>query len=452
MRGLRAFALLALTAGTATLARAEMDVVCDALEGYLSDPVFASIRYESREARNAAWSAADTAMHLEFISRVIARAPADRLWPLCEREDVSDIELIGEGEKDSVLHRLLELWRIHHYVVGGRFEISAFNFSQGVRASAIGKDRSAERTMAEALEAIARKLAPVFVAAGNEAAVGVSKYAVGASVFPVVATENAGAAIYGKSSRPDGSVDPRRLFLFADGAPRPPAPIDEEAAACEQTGHLTVGQMLLPEEAGIDPGGSSFATFAATAAVCPIHQYLEVMNAYLSATQTVGATRLHPFIAYYVDNPISPDCPTLDLRLADKQRKFAPIYYLQAPEKQRIQNFFFGNSVVFNLRYSTPLLRAFFRSLPETTLAEEFRGPQHYVSQRTVLQHLSGMTFSDWLALGGNRRSLYYSRWREKAAEDTAPVLSPDILRTIAQYCEAASLFVVLSDDPPSPF
>lgn len=430
----------------------ERDIVCEAFELSENDPFIASIKYEGTDARNAVWSIAEKAVHLEFISRIVIEAPARRLWSLCARDDVVHIELIGDQEKDSVLHRILELWRINQYIVGGRFNVSAFNFSQGVRKEAMGQRESAEKTLAEALESISRRLAPVFVAAGNTGTTDLNAYANGQSVFPVVATEPDGLEIYSGSSRPGQKSDPRRLFLFSDGAPRPPGGIDAKHLACESGDHLTIGQMLLPENARIDPGGSSFAAFAATAAACPVHQYLEVMNAYLSAGKAVGDVQLDPFVAYYVDNSVSPSCPALENRLADKRKQYAPIYNLRIPQKKRIQDMFFGNSMLFNLRYSTPLLRSFFESLPETSLIEGYEGAQRIVSQEVVQQRLSEMTFSDWLEIGGNKRSLYYPRWLAIAGRDIAPVLPRETIEQIAGYCQVASLFIVLPDDPPSPF
>jgi hypothetical protein len=291
----------------------------------------------------------------------------------------------------------------------------------------------------------------VFVAAGNVGTVGVSEYAEGDSVFPVVATEKDGRALFPPTSRPGASDDPARLFLFADGGPRPQGPVDGLGQECPTTEHLTVGQLLLPEGAGIDSGGSSFATFAATAAACPVHQYLQVVNAYISGTDAVGEVTLDPFVAYYVDNPISPTCPALKYRIADRREKYVPIYNLTTPRKSRIQGFFFG-SVEFNLRYSPPILEHFYRSLPERRLVEEYEGAQRYVSMAAVLDRLREMTFADWLEIGANKRSLYYQWWRAAAAQDPAPVLDGETINAIAEYCRVGSLFVILPDIAISPF
>ncbi len=444
--------ILTLIVSSPVLSNVERDIVCEKFELSGNDPFIASIKYQGTDARNAVWSVGEKAVHLEFISRIVLEAPGDQLWSLCGRDDVLHIELIGEQQKDSVLHRILELWRIQHYVVGGRFELSAINFSQGVRKEAIGRGESAERTLAEALDVISRRLAPVFVAAGNTGATDLNAYADGDSVFPVVATEQNGAKLFSSSTRPSGKHDPSRTFLFADGAPRPNGEIDREHAACGTGDHLTIGQMLQPENAGISPGGSSFATFAVTAAACPVHQYIQVVNAYLSAGKAVGDVQLNPFVAYYVDNSVSPNCPALKNRLADKRRRYVPIYTLTIPQKARFQTMLFGESMLFNFRYTTPLLRSFFRTLPKTALAAEYKGAQHFVNQEVVLRRLSEMTFADWLEIGGNKRSLYYPRWLATAKKDSVPALPRETIERIAGYCQSASLFMVLPDKPASPF
>ena len=176
------------------------------------------------------------------------------------------------------------------------------------------------------------------------------------------------------------------------------------------------------------------------------------MNAYLSATRAVGEVQLDPFIAYYVDNPISPACPALINRLADRREKYVAYYKLTAPQKARIQDMFFGNSVEFNLRYSPPILQSFYRSLPERRLVEGYEGGQRYVSIAGVLNRLREMTFTDWLEIGANKSSFYYRRWRDAAAKDSNPLLSGETIDAIAEYCRAASLFIVLPDIANSRF
>jgi len=442
-RALAGLLVVATAIASQTASAAEKSTVCSQFEDAEDDDVTISVKYAGREARNVAWSIAVQGVELDFISRLVIDTNADKALQLCEREDITDIEAIGASEKDTTLYRLLEVWRVYHYVIGGRFDVSAFNFSQGVRPVALHRGISAERTMAEALDVLARKAAPVFVSAGNSSEAGVSDYIDSESVLPVAATMEHGKEIFSPSSRPAATDDPR-LFLFADGGPRPKSKVDETDETCPTTKHLTVGQMISPDEAGIEPGGSSFATFAATAAACPVHQYLQIVNAYLSATRAVGEVQLEPFIAYYVDNSVTSSCSALKNRLADKRDKYVVSYNLSVPEKARYQNFFFENSVEFNLRYSTPLLRSFFRSMPERHLVEGYKGPQRFVSTSAVLERLRGMKFADWLNIAANKNSLYFSRWMTAAQKDTAPALDSGTIDAIGSYCRNYSLFVVL--------
>ena len=233
-------------------AHADMSEVCDNLEEAGDDQVTLSVKYQSVEARDAVWSVMNPVMHLDFISRVIGDVSADDALAFCRRIDVAHMELIASKTKDVTLHRLLEIYRVYTYVLGGRFSVAAFNFSQGVRNQSLGKGESGERTISEALDVVANRIAPVFVAAGNSPEIGLSPYAGGGAVLPVVATEAGGSAIFARSSRPSVADGPNRLFLFADGAPRPQASsvdgIDHPACNTEiaVSGAMEIGTAPVP--------------------------------------------------------------------------------------------------------------------------------------------------------------------------------------------------------------
>ncbi|MEP4987070.1 MAG: hypothetical protein ABJV68_05180 [Paracoccaceae bacterium] len=438
--------------GTSARANRLVDM-CELLEDYRNDTVTVSVKYGTRELQNRVLQVSNPVMHLDFISRVVGDAKGEDILALCDDPGVRDIEYIAPNQKDSTLHRLLEVYRVYHYVIGGRFPIAAVNFSQGVRRDAIGNNVSGERTMAEALDVVARRAAPVFVAAGNSGDTRLSRYAEGEHVFPVVAAQGNGAALFPETSRPDAMTDKGRLFLFADGAPRiETSRIDELPGALDPKHHLTLGQLLMPERSQITVGGSSFATFAATPTACLVHQYLQVVDFHLSAEKPVGQVQAQPFVSYYVDNGIPQDVPALKNRLADKRKKYAPIYEISTSNKQRFDDFFFGNTVEFNLRYSTPILRAFYRTLPEVDLAGGFEGYQRYVSFDAVLGKLRAMTFADWIAIAGNKRSTYFGRWIDLAQQDPAPLFDNATMDAIAAYCRDYTLFIILSDEAKSKF
>ena len=420
---------------------------CETIEEAEDDILLISVKYDSQSVRDNLWKIAQQAMHMAFISRIVSNTRASDILPLCDNPDIADIEIIAWSEKDSVLHRLLEIYRIHHYVIGGRFDVSAVNFSQGVRYSALGKNISGERTVMEALDAVSSRAAPVFVAAGNAGTLGINGYSKGSFIFPVAASQNNGHSLYPQTSRPDSSTDPRQLYLFADGAPRATkSTYDNLPDNCNSQRHLTIGQMLLPEESEIKIGGSSFSTFSATSSACLVHQYLQVAEFYLSASKPVGEVRAEPFISYYIDNPIEPTCEALTNRLADRRNKFVPVYDISIQAKTRIQNFFFGNTVEFNLNYSTPLLKAFFRSMQPTRLAADFPGHQIFVSQNTVSENLKSMTMGNWVAVAANHESLYYQQWQDEAQSDVEPMIDSKTVDRMAEYCRTGSLFIVLPD------
>jgi len=176
------------------------------------------------------------------------------------------------------------------------------------------------------------------------------------------------------------------------------------------------------------------------------------METYLSAEKAVGTVSVQPFVAYYVDNPINAKCPALKYRLADEREKYEPRYQISVKQKQRMQDFFFGETIEFNLRYSAPVLKAFYSSLPSVNLANGFSGQQRYINSKSLVTALKKMTFGDWVQIGANKRSQYYSRWLRKAAEDTNPVLENSTINDIINYCQNYSLYIVLSDDAKSEY
>ena len=435
-------------------AQQELRELCTILEETRGDVVTLSVKYGTPAARDVANQMMNPSMHLDFISRMVGDVSAVDALTLCDRDGVPHMELIAGTVKDVTLHRLLEIYRLYTYILGGMYPIAAVNFSQGVRPSALGQNKSGERTVAEALDAVARRGAPVFVAAGNSPAFGLNPYARGEGVFPVVATESDEATVFSKSSTPPASYNPKQLFLFAKGAPRPKdGPADEvKDPACRSGEHLTVGQLLQPETAAIEGGGSSFATFAATASACYVQQYLQIVNTYLSVIKAIGDERVTPFVSYYIDNPISEKCSALEYRLADKRKKYVPEYEIDVARKTRLHEYFSKATVEFNLRYSTALLRAFYQSLPALDLVEDFRGPQRLASTASVVSALKKMTLVDWVRIAANKQSLYYPRWVETAAKDGEPVLDRKTIDKIVAYCRHASLYVVLSDTATSGF
>ena len=186
--------------------------------------------------------------------------------------------------------------------------------------------------------------------------------------------------------------------------------------------------------------------FVPTWNACFIRQYMQIVQAHLSATTPVGDVQLEPFIAYYVDTPVPKNCPLLNNRWADQRKKFLPIYPITVTIKERLQRFFYDNVVQFRMVYSPPLLREFFKQLPSRDYTE-FARHERYVNSHDVVSMLKRLTLADLVRMAANKRSYYYGKWLKLAEQDKAPVIEAGIVDRIDNYCRTATLFVVLPDD-----
>jgi hypothetical protein len=140
--------------------------------------------------------------------RLIARMAKDNALSLQKDAGVVDLELLAPHSADYTFHRLMELYRVYLYQVSGRFNIPAVNFSQGVSYWDRNSEERGDKTIAEALDAIASRIAPVFVAIGDGQELGIGGWALAPSVLPVVATKDSGAKVMSNSARPPAENPP----------------------------------------------------------------------------------------------------------------------------------------------------------------------------------------------------------------------------------------------------
>lgn len=192
-----------------------------------------------------------------------------------------------------------------------------------------------DKTIAEALDVLASRIAPVFVAIGDGPELGVGGWALAPSALPVVATKSNGSEILPNSARPPVENPPWRTLLYADGEPTGGQNASPQDVACGAGAHLTADQMLRPEAAVIPPpGGSSYATFKATWNACFIHQFTEILRVQLRARTGVGNVEVEPFVAYYVDSPVNKSCAATRYRWADQREQLeAPRYEVKAEDQ-----------------------------------------------------------------------------------------------------------------------
>ncbi|WP_287188565.1 hypothetical protein, partial [Mesorhizobium sp.] len=304
-----------------------------------------------------------------------------------------------------------------------------------------------DQTIAEALDVIGSRTVPVLVAVGDGAEFGVGAWAKAPSVLPVVATTSGGAAILDNSARPERNQTPWRTVLYADGAPVAGEEQLSQGKACGDGAHLTANQMLHPETARIvQPGGSSFATFKATASLCYVHQYTELLRVLLRARTPIGLVEVEPFVAYYVDSPVNRACPALAHRWADQRKQFgAPQYWIEASDKSRLDEFVNGNSIELRPNYSIPLVKAFLNHLPEHRMTDS-EANERYVSSKTLLAMLRRFHLTDLIEVAANSGNVRYAEWKQLAAKDGTPAVREQLVDAIESYCGNQSLFLVLSD------
>ena len=410
-------------------------------------PVILSIKYVDAATRNRVVAKSSGAADLSFINRIIVKIGRDAALSLQDDTGIKDVELLGPRTADRTFHLLLELYRVYLYQVSNRFNISAVNFSQGIRYWDRNSDQRGERTIAEALEVLSSRIAPVMVAVGDGAELGVGNWAMAPSAFPVVATVAGGQSILPVSARPDAKA-PWRTILYADGAPSTGTNEAGADTACGAGAHLTADQMLRPEAAFIpQPGGSSFSTFKATWNVCFIHQFTEILRVESRAQTPIGMVQVEPFIAYYVDSPVNRTCSATRNRWADVRFQVEPpSYSIKAEDKIRFDKFVSGHSIELRPNYSISLLRAFLSHLPPVTMTDSGR-QERYVSSGAVLKMLRDFQFKDLIEIAANRQNMRFSDWKKYAEQDTAPILRPELMDAIESYCRNQSLFLALSDE-----
>lgn len=98
------------------------------------------------------------------------------------------------------------------------------------------------------------------------------------------------------------------------------------------------------------------------------------------------------------------------------------------------------------MNYSVPILKAFLNRLPPHQLSAA-KINQRFVSSEAVLKMLAGFSLTDLVEVAGNPNSIKLGEWKRKAASDTAPVLRPELVSAIEQYCKTRSLFLALPDE-----
>jgi hypothetical protein len=410
--------------------------------------VFLSVKYTDREARKRIFDKAVDGADLPFISRLIIRINRDDALSLEKDPGIADAEILAFHSADYTFHRLLELYRVYLYQVSGRFNISAVNFSQGVSYWDRNSEERGDRTIAEAIDVLASRIAPVFVAIGDGPELGVGGWAMAPSALPVIATAGKGTQILSNSAKPPTQNAPWKTVLYADGEPTAGRSSDSLQQACGAGAHLTADQMLHPETAAIpNPGGSSYATFKATWNACFVHQFTEIVRVQLRARTAVGLAEVEPFVAYYVDSPVDKTCPATQYRWADQRLQLeAPKYEIKAEDKIRLDRFVSGNSIELRANYSVPILKAFLNHLPSRPLSAA-KLNQRYVSSDGVLKMLASFSLADLVDAAANPRNVQFEEWKRKAGNDTAPVLRPELVSAIEDYCRTKTLFLTLPDE-----
>lgn len=411
-------------------------------------PLVLSIKYSDRATRARILSRSLGGADLPFINRVVVRMDRDTALAMEEDVGITDVEVFGSRTSDRTFHKLLELYRIYLYQVSGRFNVSIVNFSQGVSYWDRNSDERGDRTIAEALDALASRIVPVLVAVGDGPEFGVGAWAMAPSVLPVVATKASGREILENSARPQAGRVPWRTVLYADGAPVVGSNVAAAASSCGEGAHLTADQMLHPESAVVpQPGGSSYATFKATWNVCFIQQYAEILRVQLRARTPVGDVEVEPFVAYYVDSPVNSECPPLRFRWADRRQQVAPPkYQIRAADKARLDRFVNGNSLELRTVFSASLLKAFLNRLDSYPMTGVVTN-ERYVSSDAVLAMLKALRMRDLVEMAANPNNVKFDEWKKKADADPAPLVASDLVDSLDTYCRTQTMFLVLSDE-----
>jgi len=91
-------------------------------------------------------------------------------------------------------------------------------------------------------------------------------------------------------------------------------------------------------------------------------------------------------------------------------------------------------------------LKAFLNRLPSHPLSAA-RLNQRYVSADGILKMLASFSLTDLVDVAANPRNIKFEEWKRKAVNDTAPVLRPELVSAIEEYCRTKTLFLALPDE-----
>jgi hypothetical protein len=72
---------------------------------------------------------------------------------------------------------------------------------------------------------------------------------------------------------------------------------------------------------------------------------------------------------------------------------------------------------------------------------------ERYVSAAAILSMLKSFRLRDLVEVAANPKNIKFEEWKRKADQDVAPVISPNLIEAIENYCRNQSLFLSLSDE-----
>jgi hypothetical protein len=439
----------ALSAGIDPLSFADRNALESMDDGDAVD-VAIKVAPASTPALKAALSVGAKWAEFPELGIVVARVPASAILSATDAWPIERIEIIDETMTERAL-MILEAVRRLAAVHDNLFPVGALNVSLGVPKALLGKNRSAEATIQEALGKIIAKRIPVVMSIGNDGPGEdtANPWALTPGVIIVTATDASGTTPWPASSRlRSDQVAGRTLFAahgylsvgaWAAGTSKTQAMLDAEKKV-NLTALVGAGNEHLYR---VD-SGTSYAAAQVTHAICLIQQAAAAARFMLSGADGLQGV-LPPYVAALFDSGIDRTHPNFSNRLADERHKYGGLTYeTRGEQRKRLMQLVFDD-ILLDVRptsaHVVEILRRAARPVPGAGAAEVGYG---FVSADLVAAALEGMTLADFVEIFSDSSDARYPQWVEAARADNAPLFPPGDVDAFHAYCGRYSLIYML--------
>lgn len=422
------------------------------LESLADDQVDVAIKVAHAAAPNlkTALSAGRNWVEFPELDVVIARVRASAILEKTDGVPIERIEILDPKMTQRIVMILAAVRRLEA-VHGTLFSVGALNMSLGVPKAFLGKNRSGEETVREALGRLVERHIPVVMSIGND---GPDKdtanpWALAPGVIIATATDQTGSGLWSGSSRlplalaPKSTVFAAHGYLsvgaWASGSPKTPQMLEAERQV-DLTALVGAGNEHLYR---VD-SGTSYAAAEVTRSICLVHQAVMAIRFSMSNVEALQGV-LPPYVAGYFDSGIDRTHPMFARRLVDERQKYGGVTFEVMPEQRNRLSQIAFRDVRLDLRPTTDhvveILKRAARSVPSDGTGETGYG---FVSRDLVGDRLAQLTIADLVAIFADKADPRYSAWVSETTGETMRLFSARQVDIFREYCDSYSLVYMI--------